>query len=531
MAKVILDWDKKTKKVIIESNFTENIRAAFSVPNESKQRAEKQGKTTWYMSDFLSPITQTGRFEMGLYFDVYDWLKNNKDIEFEIETTKPLEEKILDEYVWKKNYELAKLNLDYRPYQESSIKRAIHMGYGVIIVGTAGGKTLIMSGLIETIRRQQKTHALLILPATLIPQAYKDFLSYGIPEKDILIWKGQQKYEDKPIVIVSAETIKSSLQVCSKKQPLTKLKWYKDNPNGDEDGYKAYLSDLSKQNDAKRKEWTKRKKALLNQLEVIDLLLVDEVHGLRKDNAISKTISQINTRHKFGFTGTLPPGLMDIWNIKGLLGPVIMDIGTARLREMGYVSDIRTKILKINYKNPPRPKINIEKPTEAYEIEKDFLHKNEYRNKVITYFAENVKKNILIIVNRIEHGETIRDILKKTSKKDIYFIQGSVPNDEREELRELMEANDNIICIAMARIFAVGVSINNLHYIMPVDSGKAKVTILQTIGRGLRLHESKEILIFIDIADMTPYGIKHLADRIKYYEGEEIKYEFKSLYE
>jgi superfamily II DNA or RNA helicase len=531
MAKVILDWDNRTKKAIIISNFTENIRAAFSVPNESKQRAEKQEKPTWYMSDFLSPVSKTGRFEIGLYFDIYKWLKANKEIEFEIETTKILEEKIINEYTWKHNYILSKLNLNYRPYQESSIKRLIHMGCGIVIVGTAGGKTLIMAGLIETIRNYQKTHALVILPATLIPQAYKDFITYGIPEKDILVWKGQQKYENMPVVIVSAETLKSSLQVCSKKQPLTKLKWYKENIDGDEDDYKTYLNELSKQNDAKRKEWSKKKKALLKQLEVVDLLLVDEVHGLREDNAISKTITQINTRHKFGFTGTLPADLMDIWNIKGLLGPVVMDIGTARLRELNYVSDIRTKIFKIHYKNPPHPKINIEKPTEAYEIEKEFLHKNEYRNKIITYVAEKVEKNILIVVNRIEHGEIIRDILKKNTNKEIYFIQGSVPNDEREELRRIMEINDNIICIAMARIFAVGVSINNLHYIMPVDSGKAKVTILQTIGRGLRLHQKKDVLIFIDIADVTPYGIRHLDERIKYYEDEEIKYEIKQLYE
>jgi superfamily II DNA or RNA helicase len=93
-----------------------------------------------------------------------------------------------------------------------------------------------------------------------------------------------------------------------------------------------------------------------------------------------------------------------------------------------------------------------------------------------------------------------------------------------------MEIDDNIICIAMSRIFAVGINIKNLHYVIFAQGGKAKVTLIQSIGRGLRLHDQKECLVIIDIADTTHYGEKHLIERLTYYKEEQIEYETKELF-
>jgi len=70
-----------------------------------------------------------------------------------------------------------------------------------------------------------------------------------------------------------------------------------------------------------------------------------------------------------------------------------------------------------------------------------------------------------------------------------------------------------------------------LHYIIFAQGGKAKVTLIQSIGRGLRLHDDKERLIIIDIADYTYYSNKHMEERIAYYNEEKINYELKELFE
>ena len=87
-----------------------------------------------------------------------------------------------------------------------------------------------------------------------------------------------------------------------------------------------------------------------------------------------------------------------------------------------------------------------------------------------------------------------------------------------------MEINNNIICVAISKIFSTGISINNLHYIVFASAGKAKIKILQSIGRGLRLHPLKNKVYIFDIADNLRYGRKHLTDRIKLYEEEKIQF-------
>ena len=82
----------------------------------------------------------------------------------------------------------------------------------------------------------------------------------------------------------------------------------------------------------------------------------------------------------------------------------------------------------------------------------------------------------------------------------------------------------NIICVAISKIFSEGINIKNLHYIVFAASGKAKIKILQTIGRGVRLHPLKNMLYIFDIADSLRYSSKHLKERIKLYDTEKIQY-------
>ena len=260
-------------------------------------------------------------------------------------------------------------------------------------------------------------------------------------------------------------------------------------------------------------------------------VLVGNCHSLRRGNVINEAIDLFPTRHRFGFTGTLPSGELDQWNILGTIGPILIDVDSAALREGGYVAQVKAQVIKLHYKNRPIFKMDEENQSKAYDDECEFLYHSVFRNKVISHLVNKFNKNCLILVDSIDHGETIFKQLKAQTQKEVYFIQGSVKMDDREVLRELMEVENNIVCIAMSRIFAVGINIKNLHYVVFAQGGKAKVTLIQSIGRGLRLHEQKECLIMIDIADATHYGEKHLIERLAYYEEEQIEYETKELLE
>lgn len=555
MPRVILDWDQKSNSAIIISDFLETIRAVFSVPNNSKEIMTRAGKPTWYMSNFISPIAPSGKFEIGLYFEIVQTLKKDISIEYEITTTGPLQERLIQTYQWNDTYNIAQLNLPLRPYQESGVKRSIHMGYGILIVGTAGGKTLIMASLIQTVRSKQKPFTTIVmLPSNLVEQTYKEYISYGIPESEMSIWGGDNDFTKSPIILASVEILRAHLVVFSERKPKNQLEWISSKPKGDtyeeytilekkkkltnseweerrSEKYEEYLKVHSKKEKVRKVEWKKRRKNYLEMLSDVDLILIDEVHGLRKGNTINDVIDLFPTRHRFGFTGTMPSSITDQWNVMGNIGPILLNIDSAALRSMDYIAQVKTQIIRLHYKNRPRTNIDPTVPTKAYDEECAFLYHSEFRNKVISHLAGKFEKNTLIMVDSIEHGLTLEKLLQVHTSKRIFFIRGSVELEEREKLRALMEIEDNIICIAMSRIFAVGINIKNLHYVVFAQGGKAKVTIIQSIGRGLRLHDDKECLVIIDIADATHYGELHLEERMEYYRTEQIDYETKELFE
>jgi superfamily II DNA or RNA helicase len=87
-----------------------------------------------------------------------------------------------------------------------------------------------------------------------------------------------------------------------------------------------------------------------------------------------------------------------------------------------------------------------------------------------------------------------------------------------------MESNDGVICVAISAIFSTGINIKNIHFILFGSGGKAKTRIVQSIGRGLRLHPTKKTLIIYDVVDNLHYGNKHKDQRLVLYDTEKIKY-------
>ena len=86
-------------------------------------------------------------------------------------------------------------------------------------------------------------------------------------------------------------------------------------------------------------------------------------------------------------------------------------------------------------------------------------------------------------------------LLENKINKEIYFIRGEVDVEERRRVQKLMEEQNNICVIAISKIFSTGINIKNLHYLIFSAGGKAKVKIIQSIGRGLRLHSDKKQLL------------------------------------
>lgn len=252
-------------------------------------------------------------------------------------------------------------------------------------------------------------------------------------------------------------------------------------------------------------------------------LLVSNCHGIRKNNNINKIFTLLKTPYTFGFTGTMPPSLIDQWNILGKFGPVNYEEKTINLEKKEYISSFQIIIIKIKHKKIPSDIIALDRSMESYKRELEFLLQNDERNNIICNLADKISNNTIIMVDRIDHGNNLTNYLIKKSKKTVYFIQGSTEIDEREKIRALMNNNNDVIVVAMSKIFSTGINIPNLHNIIFASAGKAKIKIMQSIGRALRLHSNKKMASIFDISDNTRYAAKHLQERKKIYETEKYK--------
>jgi superfamily II DNA or RNA helicase len=270
------------------------------------------------------------------------------------------------------------------------------------------------------------------------------------------------------------------------------------------------------------------KNSNLDWLEDIDLLIVDEVHKIRKGNKVNDILKKIKTPYRFGFTGTMPEESLDQWNIIGKIGPIIYEKNSYDLRQDNYVSNAIIQIIKLLHKHHPRTS----EGGNAYREELEYLTTSKFRNELISKLAKKLNQNSLIMVDYIQHGEILFDIIQRMMpEKQCFFIRGEVEVEERNRVRQLMENNSNVVVVAISKIFSTGINIKNLHYIIFACGGKAKIKIVQSIGRGLRLHKDKSKLIIFDITDDLHYSAAHALKRQALYEKEHIPFTVKEIKE
>jgi superfamily II DNA or RNA helicase len=109
-------------------------------------------------------------------------------------------------------------------------------------------------------------------------------------------------------------------------------------------------------------------------------------------------------------------------------------------------------------------------------------------------------------------------------------VHGDTDTNDREEIRRIMEIENDAIIVASFGTFSTGINIRNLHNIIFAMPTKSSIRTLQSIGRGLRQAEGKEIAILYDIADdmrykkRMNYTLKHFIERTKIYMEEQFPF-------
>lgn len=479
-------YDQKRKEVKIESDYFNNIREAFSVKNPGA----RFNRFARFIPQRMYAITQAGYCGIGLLPEIVNYIKA-QNIPFTIDYDSALRN-IIEHLPFEipTGYpNIRELNSEFalRDYQKESLTKALGTGYGVIELATGGGKTLIIANLVYTgvqLLAQHERILIIVPDLGLVQQTYKDFISYNFPMGYVTKWTGTHEID------LTAKVIIANLGILQSEK--SDLSWFQE----------------------------------------VGMLVIDECHKLRHGNKVNKLIDNIPTYRRFGFTGTLPENDIDKWNIYNNIGPVIFKKTTTELRAAAggeYIANATALTVHVEYDRVPD--YTSVAANQKYLFELDFIHNSDFRGKIIYNIASKLKNNCLILVDHIAHGDILLKHLAQLKDKQIYFIQGSVEIEDRQKIQQLMETDNNVVCIAISKIFSTGISIKNIHYIMFAAGGKSKIKVLQSIGRGLRTHKDKDVLVLIDIVDNLIYGKKHYEKRKEFYEIEKIKITEKTVSE
>ena len=273
-----------------------------------------------------------------------------------------------------------------------------------------------------------------------------------------------------------------------------------------------------------------------------DAVIVDETHKA-KSNSI-KTILQKcrSAKYKYGLSGTIPKdNTLDRLTLMSQTGPLITEVKASFLQKEGHIAGCNVKVIEMDYAPDSSKQAFMELATNRYDskdvfsLEQNYVINSPGRINFITKVIAKIPKNSLVLFHRIEHGKKLYEMLRQRSDKRVYYVDGGTSTDIREEYKAKMEAGDDVVIIASYGTFSTGISIKKIHNIFFTESFKYEVIIRQSIGRGLRQHESKDSVNIIDFVDdlrheeWENYLYRHAKARKKIYRQEKFKYQVKKV--
>lgn len=363
--------------------------------------------------------------------------------------------------------------VETRDYQIDAVVKCIRSGRRTLVSPTGSGKSLMIFFLTQWYKKK----TLIIVPTIgLVTQMKSDFESYGYKDKIHVSTDGLSKNFNIPedIVITTWQSLDNKVN----------KKWY-------------------------------------DQFQVV---VGDECHGAKAKSLIKIISAMENTPHRFGTTGTLDNIELNKATIEGLFGAQYKTTTTRSLIDQGHIADIKIKCITLRYPEEVCRQLR----GKTYQEEIDFLTNYAPRNEFIKNLALSLKGNKLVFFKLLDHGKDI--YLKLSDQPDVFYIAGEVDVKTREEIRKAMEEKQDAILVASLGTTSTGVSIKNLHHMIAASPSKSKIKVLQSIGRMLRQHESKDHAVLYDIVDDISikghknYTLKHFEERLKIYDSEKFNH-------
>jgi superfamily II DNA or RNA helicase len=457
--------------------FAQKLYQEFSVrhPNAFYLRTRQRGMQNW--DGKIHYINKHGEFKIGFLPAVYE-----KCIEYGIkpkvvDMRKPLPK------VKRVVTKIGKYKL--RPEQEKAVKAIIsnQVGNSLFQIGVLdytvnAGKTLIMSSLYLSYKRQLKT-LLITNDSDWLNQAREEFKQY-LPGEDITFVQGK-------VLNWSNFTI-GMVQSISRNM-------------------RFYQQELSK----------------------IDMVLVDEA-----DQGGSKQYQNVltrlfNTRIRIGLSGTiymskLAKDKVKNMNLECFFGKVIAEFKLKDSIKKGYSTKTIVKMV------PSRPWYgNWESEFVTYkDIYDDSITLNKYAKRMayarLKWNINQGRYPALVVCKHIAHCENLYKFFKKKlgDAYNIAYVHVNTPSKLRQQImKDFREGRIDIL--VSTTIIARGKNFPKLRYLLNAASMDSQEKSIQFLGRLVRTDESKNRVYLDDLHYPGDYLSRHGRHRKQYYQKQELK--------
>lgn len=375
-----------------------------------------------------------------------------------------------------------------RDYQENSLKEIVRNKKTIISSPTSSGKSLVIYLTTRYClnKKLDNEKILIIVPSkVLVKQMYQDFIDYSyydnwdVASKCTRISSDFKKDFDKEVIITTYQSIVNESKAFFER-------------------FKCVILDECQSAESFAAQKAKQLHTILDKCG--------------------------NATYMVGFTGTFPDELLNRLILLRYFHNVYNATDYDELLSREEISNFEICPIKLNHL--------VYRSGFQYRDELNYIYSDKYRNDfILNLISKNDNNQLLLFTEIQKHASVIYHLLKHDDRfknHRIILLKGETKQKARDEVKQIIESNNNVILLATYKLLGTGWSVNNLHNLIFMCPLKKKGTILQAIGRGLRLLNKEKVCKIYDIIDKFQYNnvlYGQWKERAKHYES--VGFEFK----
>jgi superfamily II DNA or RNA helicase len=391
--------------------------------------------------------------------------------------------------------------IQFRNYQALAALSVVFSGFrGVVRAATGSGKTLIASAICGAML--PKKTVVMIHGRELVAQTYREFCKF-LGKKNVGVISSET-FDPKAVTIASIDTFSFYMgDLPVKKKTGVPIM----DPNKFKSLQKKFTDYLDKQ---------------------VDMLVFDEVHHGSAD--IWQDVGKhTNAFYRVGLSGTpLKHDDLSDMLMLSLVGPVVYDLNAPWLQEQGYLAQADLLIKKLDYTSPATRGLIWQQARKQLLVQND-ARASYIAGDIVEAIQEKNTRLLVLTGNSVELAEKIaeevealsRPLTRKLGFKPYTMITGKMSAKKvSRAFNDLRKGN--VRCVITTKLADEGIDVPDINLLYLVGGGKAYVSAVQRVGRGLRVKEDGAGLLVVDYFTLgNKYVEKHDRQRLKTYEKED----------